>query len=103
MSGMQNSGTVDEILEQRANVYGSYKTGVKVRASIVDALMFKYNETHPKADVEEKARINIMFTDLAIKLMRFAAEPMYEDSLQDLQGYAKLINDSLQGRDSADN
>lgn len=103
MPGMQNSGTIEEILQQRASVYGSYKTGVQVRASIVDALMFKYNETHPDADQSDKAKINIMFSDLAIKLMRFAAEPLYEDSLQDLQGYAQLINDSLQGRDCVDN
>lgn len=94
--------SVDDILEERANVYGSYKTGVQVRASIVDALTFKYKETHPAANMMDLAKMNIMFADLAIKLMRFAADPKYEDSLQDLQGYAKLINDSMQGRDSVD-
>ncbi len=98
--GMDNkSKSVDDILDERASVYGSYKTGVQVRASIVEALMYKYKETHD----DESAKMNIMFSDLAIKLMRFAADPSYEDSLQDLQGYAKLINDSMQGRDSADN
>ena len=103
MSGMKNSGSVDEILQERASVYGSYKTGVRVRASIVEAMMYKYKETHAGQDEIEVSEMRVMFNDLAIKLMRFAAEPKYEDSLQDLQGYSKLINDTLQGRDSVDN
>lgn len=100
---MTNTGSVDDILQQRASVYGSYKNGVIVRASIVEALMFKYKETHKNKDDKQIAELSVMFSDLALKLMRFAAEPTYEDSLQDLQGYAKLINDTLQGRDNADN
>ena len=97
--GMKNEGTVDEIVEQRASVYGSYKKGVQVRAVIVDAMRMKYEENHPEIGAE----MLIMFSDLALKLMRFASEPSYRDSLDDLAGYCKIINRSLQGEDCADN
>lgn len=100
MAQLINDGkTVTEILEERASVYGSYAKGVDVRATIVETMVEKYLETH---DYSKLPQLRIMFSDLALKLMRFAAEPTYEDSLQDLQGYAKLINDTLQGRDKRD-
>jgi hypothetical protein len=99
MFGMSNEGTVDEIVEERAKVYGSYKKGVQVRATIVDAMKDKYEETHDEIDSE----MLIMFSDLALKLMRFASEPTYRDSLDDLAGYCKIINRSLQGEDCVDN
>ena len=101
MHQLNNTGkSVTEILSERASVYGSYAKGVEVRATIVEAMTEKYLETHDNIKLPE---LQIMFSDLALKLMRFAAEPSYEDSLQDLQGYAKLINDSIQGRDIANN
>lgn len=101
MVPLNNTGkSVTEILSERASVYGSYAKGVEVRSTIVEAMTEKYLETHDDTKLPE---LRIMFSDLALKLMRFAAEPAYEDSLQDLQGYAKLINDSIQGRDIANN
>lgn len=95
--------TVEETLKQRGSVYGSYKLGVNTRAIVVETLVDKYLETRGNCMQEEISNLRIMFGDLALKLMRFAANPAYEDSLHDLQGYAKLINDAIQGRDSADN
>jgi hypothetical protein len=92
--------TVDEILAERARHYGSYQNGVAVRATIVEAMVSKYIETRDvEAEKEKIELMRIMFSDLALKLMRFAATPQYADSLQDLQGYAKLINDIFQGKD----
>lgn len=100
MRQLSNDGkSVTEILSERASVYGSYAKGVEVRAAIVEVMTEKYLETHDDTKLPE---LRIMFSDLALKLMRFAAEPKYEDSLQDLQGYAKLINDTIQGRDMKD-
>lgn len=99
---LTNEGkSVDEILIERGNLYGSYYTGVHTRAQIVSTLMAKFEESHPDEPKYRKEAMRIMFSDLALKLMRFAANPMYEDSLQDLSGYAKLINDVFQRRDAA--
>lgn len=97
---MTNEGkTVEELLEERAAVYSSYAKGVRARGIIVNAMVTKYLET--RSEISDDLRI--MFGDLALKLMRFSADPLYEDSLQDLQGYAKLINNVMQGKDNADN
>lgn len=79
---------VNSILRDRAKHYGKYSVGVECRAQILDALNMKYKETH-KEDMPEYLRI--MFTDLALKLMRAASDPTHKDSWIDLEGYAKII------------
>lgn len=82
---------VDEILKQRGAVYGSYGNGVKCRATILEALNDKHKECHCGDDLPEELRI--MFSDIALKLMRIASEPSHADSYIDLAGYAKIIKE----------
>ena len=88
---MEHSTTnVDEILKQRGSVYGSYGAGVSCRAMILEALNNKHRECNG-IDLPEELRI--MFSDIALKLMRIASDPLHQDSYIDLAGYAKIIKE----------
>lgn len=83
---------VNSILLQRGSIYGSYSVGVQQRANILSAL----NTIHKdKNGVDMSAEMQIMFSDLILKLMRAAASPEYLDSWIDLTGYSTLIKDTM--------
>ena len=84
---------IDEILQARAKHYGSYCRGVSTRGAILHALNNKYKETHNGNDLPFD--ILVMFSDLALKLMRAASDPAHKDSWIDLAGYAKLIKETM--------
>lgn len=81
---------IDEILKQRGAIYGSYGAGVRCRALILNALNDKHLECNG-TDLPEELRI--MFSDIALKLMRIASDPYHIDSYVDLAGYAKIIKE----------
>lgn len=89
-----------EILEQRGSVYGSYKKGVECRAEILSALNYKYEETNLKPMPDT---LLVMFSDLALKLMRAASDPTHLDSWVDLEGYARLIKEAMENELSTGN
>ena len=81
---------IDEILSERGAVYGSYGAGVQCRAEILEALNKKHLECN---GVELSEELRIMFSDIALKLMRIASDPTHKDSYIDLAGYAKIIKE----------
>lgn len=83
---------VDTVLKQRASIYGSYSAGVDCRAAILAALNTKHKECNG-VDMPEPLRI--MFSDLALKMMRIASDPKHNDSYIDLAGYAKIIKEAV--------
>lgn len=83
-----------EVLKARGMIYGSYRQGVECRAKILEALNDKHLETQGKPLPED---LRIMFSDLALKLMRLASDPTHLDSYVDLEGYAKLIKEQRIG------
>ena len=89
-----NTTNVDEILNQRGTVYGSYEDGVKCRADIVNALEYVYKLNINSLGMPKE--LQIMFGDLALKLMRAASNPSHIDSWVDLEGYAKLIKEEME-------
>ena len=81
------SNQVEEILEERGNVYGDFDVNVEAIANIMREL----NHVH-KCKTEEDLSL-IDFTNLnyqVIKMVRLAATPSHKDSWKDVQGYAKL-------------
>jgi len=85
--------SVDSVLAQRATIYGSYSGGIDCRASILEALNTKHNETMGY-DLPEDIRI--IFGDLVLKLMRAASDPSHLDSWLDLAGYSRLIHEMME-------
>jgi len=92
--------SVDEVLEERGAIYGSYGGGVKCRATMLGALEEKYQETHDGETMPEDLRI--IFGDLVLKMMRAASDPTHDDSWLDLEGYARIIHGFVKGCDVFD-
>ncbi len=84
--------SVEETLEQRGSRYGNYKNYTIARVKIMKVLTdYNENEAIEKMTPEMETAIG----DLVMKLVRVAACPSYKDSIHDIQGYAKLIEDEL--------
>lgn len=96
-TAQHNSSDVDEVLENRGQIYGRYSDGVACRASILDALETTYGLTHNYEPLPSDLRV--MYSDLVLKLMRSASDPSHLDSWVDLAGYAKLIKNTMEGTD----
>jgi len=85
--------SVTDILKERGKIYGSYVHGVHCRATIMEAL----NELHIDCNGKSlEPNVQVVFSDLVLKLMRAASSPSHSDSWLDLAGYAKLINDMVE-------
>ena len=82
---------VTKVLKQRGSIYGSYNKGVECRAQILAALKDLYAATHKRQDMPED--MQVMYSDIILKLMRSATAPEHLDSWVDLAGYTKLIKD----------
>ncbi len=87
-----NEGTVEATLKQRGKVYGDYKDVVATRSYIMKVLSDHYSKVN---DQPMPADIQLMFSDVVLKLVRAASSPQYEDSWLDLCGYSKLIQEVL--------
>ncbi len=79
--------SVDKVLKDRGESYGSFEVNVEAIATIMKEL----NHVH-KCKTGEALNL-IDFTHLhyqVIKLVRLGATPTHKDSWTDIQGYAKL-------------
>ena len=83
---------IDEVLKQRGEIYGSYNDGVFCRAAIMTALNNKHINTQGS---DLPMGLRVMFSDIALKLMRIASDPEHMDSYVDLAGYAKLMKEAV--------
>jgi len=81
---------VQEVLDQRGTVYGSYAAGVECRATIMEALDKLHYECNGCGMPEP---LRVAYSDLVLKLMRSVSSPTHLDSWLDLAGYSKLINE----------
>lgn len=88
-----SESTVDKILTERGSIYGSYYGGVECRSKMMEALNEKHVETKG-CDLPESVRV--VFSDILLKLMRAASDPMHEDSWIDLAGYSKIIQEMFE-------
>ena len=89
--------TVDAVLKERGAIYGSYKSGVDCRATMMKALNDKHIECNDK-NLPEETRV--VFSDILLKLMRAASDPTHADSWLDLAGYSKIINEMMEEQDA---
>ena len=84
---------INEILKIRGNVYGDYKGGVELRATIIESILNRYYAIHAKTMPQ-----NLIFCiwDIVNKLSRLAVTPDHLDSWKDISGYAKLTYEYLE-------
>jgi len=85
---------VKEILKERGNTHGSYKHIVDARARILQELKDLYKSRYP--DEELPTTLTVMWCDIALKLVRSAANPSHQDNWDDLAGYANIIQEYME-------
>jgi len=78
---------VDELLEERGEIYGGFDVNVEGVAEIMGALSHIHKaKTGKTLNLIDFSHLNYQ----VIKLVRLAATPSHLDSWKDIQGYAKL-------------
>lgn len=93
INGQPDTTNTKDILNQRGSIYGKYSDGVSARAKMMEAVKSVYRSTHSGKDLPED--LQIMYSDLFLKIMRSASNPKHLDSWVDLEGYSHLIKQSL--------
>jgi len=84
-----------DILADRGKIYGSFKTNIEARGSIMDILdSIHSDKNHSKLSSVDYQALN----DIVIKLVRLAATPEHIDSWRDTSLYAKLNVERLGGK-----
>lgn len=82
--------SIDEILNERARRYGSFKTHAEITQRLKDVMRNTNNWAILTDDQKEALEMN------AHKIGRILnGDPNYADSWDDIAGYAKLVGDRL--------
>jgi len=89
--------SVDKILEERGNTHGSYKDIVESRSVIVYTLVEHYKLRH---NTMPSFELITMWNDVALKLVRSAANPEHQDNWDDLAGYSKIIQELMEDKNN---
>jgi len=89
---MKQNKTIEETLKERGAVYGDYKGGSELRASILEIIENRHLEVtgRPMKPVD-----SIYIFDIVNKLSRLSVTPNHLDTWHDIAGYAKLVEDTL--------
>jgi hypothetical protein len=86
---------VDEILKQRGENYGSFGNQANLTQTLNNIILHHYNTVHKDTPLPPVMAEAIHM--ICHKLARVAnGNPYYDDSWQDIAGYAQLIVDVLQ-------
>ena len=90
--------TTDEVLKERASVYGDFTDGSTLEAALIELLEFNHMRQHKKALTELE---RIFFSKIIMKLSRLSVTPDHIDSWTDIAGYARLIEQHYAGVQNA--
>lgn len=96
---MSKDNDVSKVLKERGEVYGSYESGTKFRASVMLLIQDRYRETHK---VDMAMTEFTMIWDIVNKLSRLSVSPLHLDTWKDIEGYARLSHDAIEGKKEVD-
>lgn len=96
-SNAQEQTPIQETLDQRGQVYGSYPTGSLLRARLMGLCKDLYKQVYATS-MEPVLRVYIY--DIINKASRLATTPRHQDTWHDICGYARLISLVMQQGDS---
>ena len=85
----QEQTPIQETLDQRGQVYGSYPTGSLLRARLMGLCKDLYKTVY-SSSMEPVIRVYIY--DIINKVSRLATTPRHQDTWHDICGYARLIS-----------
>lgn len=91
---------LNEVLKERGDNYGSFHTFANLSQTLYRIIMQHYNSTHVNENNEVAQMPHFMAEALHMichKISRIAnGNPYYDDSWQDIAGYATLVANILQ-------
>lgn len=88
----------DEVLKERASVYGDFTNGSNLEAEILKLLKTNHFKQHGTYLTELET---IFFSKIIMKLSRLSITPDHIDSWTDIAGYARLIEQHYAGVQNA--
>ncbi len=91
---------IEDILEERGNTHGTYKSIVIARANMLDVLISVHAVRYGK---EPDTKLLVMWQDIILKLVRSAANPGHQDNWDDLAGYANIIQEVMEEQNATRN
>lgn len=87
---------VDEILEERGKRYGKFTGHAKITQAIKHTLAYDQEKWHKLTDDKKEA-----LEMIAHKIGRILnGDPEYDDSWDDIAGYAKLVADEIRRKNN---
>ena len=100
-AGESTSISVDETLQQRGNRYGAFKHHAEVSQQLLETIADHMNEHNETAWNDLPPFIREALTLICHKLGRIAnGDPYYDDNYRDIAGYAKLVDDILNNKNT---
>ena len=92
---MHTSESITKTLKERGEKYGDFEGGIILLVSIMDLIKSRYIDVHgaPLDGVQEECLRTIIN-----KITRLAVTPDHWDTWTDIQGYSKLIQQSIKRR-----
>ncbi len=95
-AGETTSNTIDETLAERGNRYGAFSEHAHTSQSLLGVILDNGTGWEQMEDYQKEAT-----TMICHKLARIAnGDPHYDDSWRDIAGYAQLVVDILNGKDT---
>jgi hypothetical protein len=96
-AGEDTSATIDDTLAERGNRYGSFADHAKLSQQLQKTLIM---HTATRGQTLEPYMVEAL-TMICHKLARIAnGDPHYDDSWRDIAGYAQLVVDILNGKNT---
>ena len=90
--------TTDEVLKERASVYGDFTNGSYLESEILKLLKANHFKQHGTYLSELEL---VFFSKIIMKLSRLSVTPDHIDSWTDIAGYARLIEQHYAGVQNA--
>jgi hypothetical protein len=84
---------VNEVLQERGNRYGDFKTHAKITMDFKELLEHHTTELNKQLDDYQIESLHMIFHKIG-RIIN--GDPNYADSWIDIAGYAKLVSDELE-------
>lgn len=86
---------IDDILQQRADKYGSFKHNAEITQSLLNVIITKAPNFH-LLDYQHIEALHMIFHKISRMV---CGNPNYIDNVVDLIGYAKLLQEHLEKKE----
>lgn len=82
---------ITDTLKERGDAYGDYQGGINLRSTMMEAIQSRHMKAH---GVKMPRPQLLKIYDIICKISRLAVTPDHVDTWHDIQGYARLAEES---------